>query len=182
MPAATARPSGATRAASGPVASGWCVDGLRPGDRDALDTLFARCSPETVRLRFFGRLHRWPAPYLDSVLAGPAETHDAVVVRNPEGDQVLALAGLVAVSDTVAGAAELGVLVADAWQRQGLGSAMLEVLLDRARRRGVRRVCANALPGRQALLAALARRLELERSAWTEGGLVGVYKLAGIVE
>ena len=54
---------------------------------------------------------------------------------------------------------------------------MLDLLLARARRRGVRRVGAAVLPGRSALLAALGRRLPAERLAHTADGPTGVYKL-----
>ncbi|QMU80444.1 GNAT family N-acetyltransferase [Streptacidiphilus sp. PB12-B1b] len=75
------------------------------------------------------------------------------------------------------GAAELAVLVADGWQRQGLGTALVEELLVRARRRGVERVSACVLPGRPQLLAALSRRLELVHSSRSQDGLTGVYRL-----
>jgi GNAT superfamily N-acetyltransferase len=49
-----------------------------------LADLFARCSAETVRLRFFGPLRRLPRPYLDELLAGRPDAHDAVLAY-PDG-------------------------------------------------------------------------------------------------
>jgi RimJ/RimL family protein N-acetyltransferase len=73
--------------------------------------------------------------------------------------------------------AELGVLVVDAWQRQGLGTAMVEALVARGRQRGVQRVSACVLPDRARVLAALARRLQPERIVRTPHCLTGVYRL-----
>jgi GNAT superfamily N-acetyltransferase len=67
--------------------------------------------------------------------------------------------------------------VADAWPGHGLGAAMVEALVGRARRRGVVRVSAFVRPGRSALLTALARRLPLEGVTRTSDGLVGVFRL-----
>jgi GNAT superfamily N-acetyltransferase len=159
------------------IASGaighWGVDVARPDDAAALQRLFADCSPETVHNRFFARVRAWPHRYLAAVLAGDPRTHDAVVVRYGDGLHLAGLASLAAGSP----AAELGVLVADAFQHQGLGAAMVEALLGRARERGVARVAASVLPGRSALLLALARRLPLEQLETGGDGPTGIYRL-----
>jgi GNAT superfamily N-acetyltransferase len=156
---------------------GWSVDTVREWDRDALHTLFSACSPETVRLRFFGQVPHIPRRYLDEVLTGPPEVHDAVIARCGQAGRVAGLASLAAESEAGPDVAGLGVLVADAWQRQGVGTAMIEALLIRARARGVERVAATVLPGRFALLAALSRRLERDRAYGSADGRTGVYRL-----
>lgn len=163
------------------VITGWRVDSPRTDDHPALAALFADCSADTVRSRFFGRLDEFPRDYLDAVLAGRPERHDAVVAWRSDHRgrrQFAGLAGLAAPAPGDSRGAELAVLVADAWQRQGLGSAMVDALLLRARERGVPRVSACVLPGRSWLLAALARRLELESASRSRDCLTGVYRLA----
>ena len=191
----------------------WRVDVVRPQDGPALAAMFARCSPETVRLRFFGRRHALPREYLDALLAGRPEVHDAVVAYRdgPDGRARLVGLGSLAASsgpatdagtgtrtrtgartgagtDAGAGtgagstqegcaAAELGLLVADAWQRRGAGAAMLDVLFARARTRGVEHVSASVLTGRPGLLAALGRRAELVSASRSTDALTGVYRL-----
>ncbi|MFI1466696.1 GNAT family N-acetyltransferase [Streptomyces wuyuanensis] len=151
------------------------MESVRPGDGPALRALFAGCSPETVRLRFFGLPRELLRAYADSVLACRPEVHDAVVVHH--GDR-RRLAGLAAPAEADPGAAAvLGVLVADEWQKQGLGRAMVDELLARARRRGVERISVTVLPGRSRLLDALARRLEPEGSSLDRDGLTRVYRL-----
>ncbi|WP_405583500.1 GNAT family N-acetyltransferase [Streptomyces sp. NBC_01190] len=179
---------------------GWRVGPVHAADRPGLTALFAACSAETVRLRFFGRLRGWPREYLDSALAGRPEEHDAVVAYATGRAELLGLASLATALESGAGSGpgaglgsgagsglgagagpgvgELGVLVGDAWQRQGVGTAMIELLLSRARARGVERVAASVLPDRTALLAALTRHLERDGGVRTREGLTGVYKLA----
>jgi GNAT superfamily N-acetyltransferase len=165
-------------ASGGPVR--WWLDTLRPDDRPALARLFADCSTETLRLRFFGLPHEFPRDCADGMLAGRPGLHDAVAAvtsRDRQGRRRFAgVAGLAGPADRT-GPAELAVLVADGWQRQGLGGAMVEALLVRARQRGVARVSACVLPGRPQLLAALGRRLDLEHTSRSQDGLTGVYRL-----
>lgn len=157
----------------------WRTAPVGPADAPALHALFAACSPETVRLRFFGPVRALPAEYLAEVLAGSPDRHDAVVAYPRDGSRSRP-AGLASLAlPAGGGAAELGVLVADPWQRQGAARAMLELLLARARVRGVRRVTATVLPGRPTLLRALGRHLTAEHLAYTADGPSGVYKLDG---
>ncbi|NUS13676.1 MAG: GNAT family N-acetyltransferase, partial [Streptomyces sp.] len=60
------------------------------------------------------------------------------MVAYARGTSRTRLAGLASLAlPPGAAAAELGVLVGDPWQRQGAGRAMLDLLLARARARGV---------------------------------------------
>ena len=51
---------------------------------------------------------------------------------------------------------EIGVVVADAWQGQGVGSALVRMLLRRAQARGVTSLSMDVLPGNQQALAMIA--------------------------
>lgn len=186
---------------------------LGPGDRDALTALFARCSPETVRLRFFGFLRAFPEEYADALLSCRPMEHDAVLAY-PDAHgctesypcacvRPVGLASLAAGPGTDPSSAELGVLVCDGWQRQGVGTAMAAALIVRARERGIARVSASVLPGRAALLRSMSDRLAgiglVPRTpaagpgatapsapasappvsyAWTDGSLTAVYRLS----
>lgn len=151
------------------------IDRVRAGDRAALVGLFNSCSAETVYRRFFGWPTAFPRTYLASVLAARPEVHDAVVVRYGDGLRIAGLASLAAASGDED--AELGVLVADGWQRRGLGAAMVDVLLTRARERGVEHLTASVLRTRPTLLGALGRRLELQRLTPSEDTLTGLFRL-----
>ena len=51
---------------------------------------------------------------------------------------------------------EIGVVVADAWQGQGVGSALVRALLRRAQARGVTSLSMDVLPDNQQVLAMIA--------------------------
>jgi GNAT superfamily N-acetyltransferase len=95
---------------------------IREADRECVAALVAACSPDSLRRRFMMGGPARPAEvfqrYQRFLLAGP-----------PGGVALLAFSGgtpvglLNFVAETP-GEAEVGVLVADAWQRQGIGSAL----------------------------------------------------------
>jgi GNAT superfamily N-acetyltransferase len=54
--------------------------------------------------------------------------------------------------------ADIGVVVADAWQGRGVGSALMNALITRARCRGVSCLSMDVLPGNSRVLAMIASR------------------------
>jgi GNAT superfamily N-acetyltransferase len=91
-------------------------------DRDGVAAVVAACSPDSLRRRFMMGGPARPAEvfrrYRRFLLAGPP---DGVALLASRGGVPVGLLNLV--SETP-GAAEIGILVADAWQRQGIGSAL----------------------------------------------------------
>ena len=59
---------------------------------------------------------------------------------------------------------EIGVVVADAWQGQGVGSALVRALLRRAQARGVTSLCMDVLPDNRQVLAMIAGHWAAARS------------------
>ncbi|WP_460439205.1 GNAT family N-acetyltransferase [Amycolatopsis stemonae] len=93
--------------------------GARPADRECVAALVAACSPESLRRRF--------------LMGGPAEPGE--IFRRYErfllaGSPALLATrngvpvGLLNFAAPAPGEAEIGILVADPWQRQGIGSAL----------------------------------------------------------
>jgi len=151
----------------------WTVDVPTEADREAIGVgLFAACSAETIRYRFFGMRNHFPARYLDAVIAGRPDVHDALVARDDRGD-VIALGSLV----TGEQPAELGLLVADAWQRHRIGSTLFELLLDRARKNGVEWVAASVLAERRHILDLMRTEATPVRTVLDHGVLEVVYRL-----
>jgi GNAT superfamily N-acetyltransferase len=127
---------------------------LRCGEEGTVRELCARLSPQTRYLRFFQRLPVLP----DSLVRLLADVDDsrrlAMVAQldNVHGGDVVALGNLAAIDDDHA---ELGLVVADIWQRQGIGTALARKLLDAAAVHGYRRFVAYGLshnPGWQRVL------------------------------
>jgi GNAT superfamily N-acetyltransferase len=111
-------------------------------DREALRSMFDRCTPRTRYRRFHGPVKAIPERYLADALSGSA-LHYALVAcpefpdRHPDARAggVVALGSCRTVGE---GAAELGLLIEDAWQRHGLGTRLLRDLVTHASRAGLR--------------------------------------------
>ncbi len=105
-----------------------------PADLVALSDFFAGLSTETRYLRFFGPVT--PAPALLHLLSGgDAHVHALVAVRHG------VIVGHAMAADQTgprgSSVTDIGVVVADAWRGQGLGSALMRALVARAQARGV---------------------------------------------
>jgi RimJ/RimL family protein N-acetyltransferase len=108
---------------------------LEATDGELLERFFYRLSPETVYRRFMSPLAR-------PEQARPERLLD-VDHRNREAILALVSGEIVGVARysrrAHSDAAELAVVVADAWQRQGLATRLLSVLSASARRAGISR-------------------------------------------
>jgi L-amino acid N-acyltransferase YncA len=125
----------------------------RAADAGALSDFFAGLSPQTRYLRFFAPVT--PGPELVRRMSGGDGRADAVVaVRGG----VIIGHGMAADRAGPRGArtADVGVVVADAWQGQGLGSALIRALITGARARGVTSLTMDVLPGNHRMLAMIA--------------------------
>jgi len=148
-----------------------------PADHEALTRMFERCTLATRYRRFHAPVKAIPERYLAEALAGGA-FHYALVaypapVANADADAgggsaplaaavcdpgapvdgIVALASCRTVDE---GAAELGLLIEDAWQRRGLGTRLLRELMTHASRSGLRVVAAQLL-AEQAWITGLLR-------------------------
>jgi GNAT superfamily N-acetyltransferase len=117
---------------------------LRPGEYGTVRELCARLSLRTRQLRFF-----LPMPVLpDSLLRMLADVGDprrlALIaeLEHADGGDVVALGNVCAIDDE---RAEVGLVVADAWQRLGIGVALAARLLHAAEVRGYRRFVVHGL-------------------------------------
>ncbi|MFG2907121.1 GNAT family N-acetyltransferase [Kitasatospora sp. NPDC048286] len=132
-----------------------------PADRAAALAMHGRCSPAALRLRYHGPV-RDAGRYLDHLL-DPRHGR-SLVVTAPDG-RVVALGHLMWDD----GEAELAVLVEDAWQRRGLGLALLRRLSAVARAAGVGTVYAVTHGDNAGLIAAM-RRLDAPLDFRAEDG------------
>lgn len=171
-PYRTVRPHPSASRAAGPAPQGpsrlSLPDGtallLRPAgpaDRAAALAMHGRCSPAALRLRYHGPV-RDAGRYLDHLL-DPRHGR-SLAVTTPDG-RIVALGHLMWDD----GEAELAVLVEDAWQRRGLGLALLRRLSATARAAGVRTAYAVTHSGNAGLIAAM-RRLDAPLDFRAEDG------------
>ncbi len=98
--------------------------------------------------RFGGMLSEFPARHLADCLAEDADRADAIIALSEAINHdvaVIALGTLARATEGSLAQAELGLLVRDDWQGQGVGTTLLAQLLHRASRRSVRAVEAQVL-------------------------------------
>jgi GNAT superfamily N-acetyltransferase len=120
-----------------------------PADRPALRDFFAGLSVQTRYLRFFGPVT--PTPALLDLLCGQAAGVHAVVAFADDGTIV---GHAMAADQPEPGdrrdpgrdrTADIGVVVADAWQGRGVGSALMRALVGQAQARGVASLAMDVL-------------------------------------
>lgn len=120
---------------------------IRPDDAPRLQALFDRLSPESIFFRFLGRpraLSDEQAQRLATVDYRRQMAWVATAGREPEGASpqrdIIGVARYAAVPEEAgqeATVAEAAVIVEDRWQRRGLGTMLLQRLVDHARAHGI---------------------------------------------
>lgn len=108
---------------------------VRPDDLVAFERMWARLSEETIYRRFHAPIKRLSLKLRRYLVEVDHVDHDALVAV--AGGEVIAVARYHRCADDRA-AAEVAVLVEDAWQGRGLGVRMLRELASLARDRGIR--------------------------------------------
>jgi acetyltransferase len=111
---------------------------LEASDGDALTRLFHRLSPESVYRRFFSPLAT-PDHLLASVLR--IDRYKRVAIAAVEHGEVVGVAEY----SRAPGArhADIAIIVADAWHRQGLATRLVAALAERARAEGIEELAVN---------------------------------------
>ncbi len=144
-------------------------------DSGSIADLYRRLSPESRELRFMapqGRMSEeetWRQAR--RVAEGDATTQAALVVvaSEPEGEAVIAVAEWVRETQEPT-SAEIGLVVRDDYQRQGIGSTLLRQLVQVARDEGIMTVKGYLLPHNDGIRR-LLRRLGTPFTLETRRGL-----------
>ena len=130
-----------------------CTAAIRPAcaaDRPAIGDFFSGLSVQTRYLRFFSPIT--PGPALLNLLCGGDGTTDALLATR---GGVIIGHGMAADVSGPCGSrtTDIGVVVADGWQRQGMGSALVRALMTGAQVRGVTTVAMDVMHGNDRALA-----------------------------
>jgi GNAT superfamily N-acetyltransferase len=133
----------------------------QPSDLAALGDFFAGLSARTRSRRFFAPVT--PTSAMLRRLSGGTGDVEAVVATAGGGIVGHAMAADRAGSDGDS-ITEIGVVVADAWQGRGVGSALVRAVLAGARARGVTVLTMDVLPGNRRVLAMIL-------SHWAEAAI-----------
>lgn len=138
---------------------------IRPDDAARLERLFYRLSPESVYRRFFTLYSHPPEGVLQKLADLDHTTHDAAVAV--VGDEVVGV-GRYAADPREPGAAEVAVVVDDAWQGRGLGQRLLACAASLARLHGYTTLTAVVLADNAPAIRML--RQAFPDAVWTLGG------------
>ena len=159
------------------TAGRYCVREGGPADESKIRAFAAGLSAPTRYLRFFTAIS--PAsPGLLRVLTGGTPGSDILVITDQHG----AVVGHGMAADITAGGrpgVDLGLVIADAWQGQGLGTVLLELLARRAASRGARALAVEVLPGNSRMLALFSRHWPTARRTWNGDAIALSADLAG---
>ncbi|HVA09543.1 MAG TPA: GNAT family N-acetyltransferase, partial [Acidimicrobiales bacterium] len=123
-----------------------------PSDMEAMKSFYARLSPESIVLRYFGP-HPQMSPKEAEVLTTP-DGVDVVVLVVECRDLIIAIGEYFRLSGR--DEAEVAFLVDDSYQGHGIGTILLEHLATEARRHGIRRFVANTLAENHKMLRVFA--------------------------
>lgn len=146
------------------------IRALRKEDRDGLLAAADCLSDETLYRRFFAPKHGFSASEIDAFVT--VDFHDcvALVALASEGRAERVVGGARSIA-TGPGEAEIALTVIDAYQGQGVGTALLRHLIAIARSQGLAALRAEVLADNAPMLSLLAGcGLRVERRR--EGGVV----------
>jgi GNAT superfamily N-acetyltransferase len=148
-----------------------------PSDRMLVAALHARCAPETRRSRFLSPVPRLPDHQLDELLGAGHPSGHVVLAVTADGGSAVGMVNLDPVPgsrpdrDAPATTGRVAVLVEDAWQGRGLGTALLRRAADAAAEAGMAEVTGVARPDDLGVTR-LLRRAGLRPSAEIVDGVV----------
>jgi GNAT superfamily N-acetyltransferase len=177
-----------TQGGQGPARGAATIRPPDTGDLAALGGFFAGLSMRSRVQRFFAPVRLSPAMIrracglgADGPAGGTGHAGPDRPSRSGGTDAVVATVGGVIIghgmavdrpADRSAGrpaplegrVTEIGVVVADAWQGQGVGSALVRALISRAQARGVTSLVMDVLPDNRQMLAMIATHWPAARS------------------
>jgi RimJ/RimL family protein N-acetyltransferase len=137
-------------------------------DTPLVAALHARCSPQTRSRRSLPTRPGLSAAVLSRLVGADGST--GLLALTPDGGAAVGLANLIAAG---VGTAEIALLVEDAWQGRGVGTALTRKLVELARAEQLREIVAVSEAGNHALTRVL-RRAGLRPRGRLEAGALHV--------
>jgi GNAT superfamily N-acetyltransferase len=127
------------------------VRAVTSDDKEAIRSAFQRLSPESRYRRFLSLAETLSDGQLRYLTELDHHDHEALIAYEPETRNGIAVARFVR-SPADPRIAEAAVVVGDAWQGKGLGTALSALLAQRAREEGIERFDATLLAGNDQML------------------------------
>jgi GNAT superfamily N-acetyltransferase len=127
---------------------------IRPDDKGAIADGFARLSDRSRYQRFLTPISELSETQLRYLTEIDHHDHEALIALEGSSGDAVAVARFIRLADRVS--AEAAVTVVDDWQGRGLGTALCNLLAERAREEGVRRFVALLLAENRQMLEVLS--------------------------
>ena len=129
---------------------------IRPEDEALEKEMFSKFSLETKRFRFFHHAFEATDELIRRFTHINHDREIAIITEvNENGKKKMAgVARLISDNKKIA---EFAVVVADPWQRQGLGSKMTSSMIDIAKKRGIKKIYVDVLRDNYAMLEIFKR-------------------------
>ncbi|MCU0608528.1 MAG: GNAT family N-acetyltransferase [Chitinispirillaceae bacterium] len=126
---------------------------IKPSDDKSLRDMFYALSEKSIAFRFFQSIKAFPLKFIQDFTAidFSKDMAMAAFVKDSGGEQVVGIAHYYLNPATMR--AEVSFLVRDDWQTKGLGTDLLEILTEIARKRGIKGFEAHVLVKNQLMMA-----------------------------
>lgn len=118
---------------------------IRPEDEPLVERMFHYLSKESLYYRFFGYVPQVTHEFLARYTQIDYDREMAILAEIDEEDEHKMIGVVRIIADAWMDSAEYAILIADPWQRQGLGYLLTDAILDIARDRGIRKIYASVL-------------------------------------
>jgi L-amino acid N-acyltransferase YncA len=150
---------------------------IRPADEDLIKDMFYSFSEQTKYLRYHGTLKAMPHNKVQVFCNVDYDTEMALVAVHGTGgmEEIVAVGRYL--TNPAKRAAEMAFVVADQWQRKGLGTHLFRRLLEIGNQEGIREFHADVLPENAGMLK-IFHSSGLNTETVTEEGVVSVHMVA----
>lgn len=127
----------------------------RPEDTGEVESLHARCSPESLYQRYFTPKNSWREENLRRISGGHRGMTLVVTTGEEAGGRIVAIGNVFPLDRDDSSLAEIALLVEDGMHGRGVGRMLLAHLIEAAPRLGFHEVVAYVLAGNEAMAALL---------------------------
>jgi acyl-CoA hydrolase/RimJ/RimL family protein N-acetyltransferase len=126
---------------------------IKPSDDKALRDMFYALSEKSIAFRFFQPIKAFPLKFIQEFTSVDFSKDMAVagLIQDLGGEQIVGVAHYY--NNPATHRAEVSFLVRDDWQAKGLGTDLLEILTEIARKRGITGFEARVLVANQSMMA-----------------------------
>lgn len=136
---------------------------IKPEDESMLRTFYQSLSEETVRLRFLQAIYQFPRELLTRQCNLDYDREIAIIAETEENDRKMIAMGMLT-ADPGRKSGEFAVVVGDAWQGMGLGSKLVDYLVEIGEDMGLENVYAYISSDNAKMITLCAERnFKIER-------------------